>query len=183
MTTDPGKRIAAGIVGTIALGVVARYTLGGVLIAPIGMAIAWWVARRTGRQLSRTASWFAAIAATGVVLLALVGFAVTRMPAGSLAKIEKAADSSQVHRQPPPAWLEKIAPGSTARANARQVNLGPSATMWFALVGAMFGVGMLAGFLGSVGWLAAMPLAYAIAGRWIGSSPRDPPFVEDAVTA
>ncbi len=180
MTT---KQIAAGVVGIIALGVAARYTFGGVLIAPLGMTIASWFARRRGRQLSRSASWVAAVVAPGVVMLVLAGFAATQMPAGSWSKIQKVADSTKVHRQPPPAWLERIAPGSTARANAQQVSLGPAATVWFALVGAMFGVGMVSGLVGTAGWLATMPLAYAITGRWIGSRPRDPPLFEDAVMA
>jgi hypothetical protein len=183
MTTAQGKQIVAGVIGITALGVAARYTFGGVLGAPIGMTVAWWFVRRRGRRLSRSASWVAAIAATGVVLIALIGFAAMQMPAGSWSKIQKAADSTKVHRPPPPAWLERIAPGSTARANAQEVSFGAGATVGFAIVGAMFGVGMLSGFLGTLGWLATMPLAYAITGRWVGSRPRDPPFVEDAVTA
>ncbi len=180
MTT---KQIAAGVAGIIALGVAARYTFGGVLIAPLGMMIASWFARRRGRQLSRSASWVAAVVAPGVVMLVVAGFAATQMPAGSWSKIQKAADSTKAHRQPPPAWLERIAPGSTARANAQQVSFGPGATAWFAVVGTMFGIGMVSGLVGTAGWLATMPLAYAITGRWIGSRPRDPPLFGEAVTA
>jgi hypothetical protein len=37
------------------------------------------------------------------------------------------------------------------------------------VVGTVFLIAMVAGFVGTVGWLATLPLGYAITGRWIGS--------------
>jgi hypothetical protein len=47
----------------------------------------------------------------------------------------------------------------------------------------MISVGLLTGFIGTLGWLATLPLAYAISGHWIGSRPRDPLSVEEAAPA
>lgn len=176
-----GKRLIAGIIGTIALGFLARYTFGVALIAPLGIAIAWWFARRAGRRLSGTASWVAAVTASLVAILAAAGFASTQLPPGFMSKVQQATDSAEAHPQPPPAWLERIAPGSTARANAQASNTKGTMSIGFLLFGATILIGMLSGFLGTVGWLATLPLVYAITGRWIGSGPRDPPTVEESV--
>lgn len=173
-----GKQIAAGILGILALGIAALVTVGGALLAPLGIIVAWLIVRRRNRRLSRGASWIAAVAATAVALVALTTVLWTQLPADTLSQMQRAADSAQTHQPPPPAWLERIAPGSTARAQVRQGSVGKGAMIWFMVIGAGIGIGMLAGVVGTVGWLATLPLAYAITGRWIGSRPQDPPFAE-----
>ncbi len=188
LTTTPRSRefdtgrMLAGAIGTMAIAVTARYTYGGVLLAPLGMAIAAWIARRRGRSTSKLTSWLAAIAAIWVVVVGALGVMALKAPPGSLSSIQHAADSIQTAtpKRPPPAWLERIAPGSTARANAGQpMPIGQNMAVPL-VIGALFSVGLLATFLGSLGWLATMPLAYAITGRWIGSPPRDSTLADAA---
>jgi hypothetical protein len=177
-----GARVVAGVFGTIALGVAARYTYGAVLLAPLGMAVVWLFVRRRQGALSRPASWFAAVCAVEIVLLAGAAFAAVNTPEGTLAKIQHAADSVDANPPPPPAWLERISPGSTERARASRIPMhGTAVTRWL-IVGAIMGTGMIAVFVGTVGWLASLALAFAITGGWIGSPQRSPPQVEEPTT-
>jgi MFS family permease len=167
------RRIVAGVAGVAALVVAAVFTLGGALVAAIGIAVAAAIARRRGRRLSGASSWIAAVAAVAVVLIGVSGFTAARVPAGTLGQIRHAMDSSQANPPPAPAWLDRIAPGATARANARRSaasgNLEGAFGIWAMVVGTVFLIAMVAGFVGTVGWLATLPLGYAITGRWIGS--------------
>jgi len=168
-----GKQIIAGVGGTLALAVAARYTFGGALIAASGMAIAGLIARRRRRPLSRPGSWVGAVAAVAVALVLLVGGGLTMAPKGTLSGIKRAMDTTKVEQKPPPAWLERLAPGAAARANRPPIQLGEGFEIWALVMGSLIGIGMLAGFVGSVGWVASLPLAYAITGHWIGAKPED----------
>jgi len=167
------KRIAAGVAGTIALVIAARVTFGGALVAAVGIGVGSAIARQRGRRLTRLSSWIAAVVTVAVVLIGFAGFEAMRMDPGTFRQIRQAMDSSQAHPSPPPAWLERIAPGAAARANARTSSANPTfATafgVWSIIVGSALVVAMFASFVGTVGWLATLPLAYAITGSWIGS--------------
>jgi hypothetical protein len=174
MRSSQGKQIVAGVVGTFGLALSARYTFGVALVASLGLAVASVTVRRRGRSLTRVSSWVGAVVAVEVALIGIVAFGATRLPAGSFQQIKHTMDSSQANPPPPPAWLERIAPGATARSNARASastgQLGGAFGAWALVVGAVFITGMIATFVGTVGWLATLPLAYAITGRWIGSN-------------
>jgi len=170
------KRIVAGVAGVVALLLTAIFTLGGALVAAIGMGVGATIARKRGKSLTRTTSWIAAVVAVAIVLLGVLGFSVTRVGGNGLKEFRQAMDSAQAHPRPaptPPAWLERMAPGAAARANARAKPPNPALTaaigIWaVVLVTAMFtALGAL--IAGTFGWLATLPLAYAITGRWIGS--------------
>ena len=165
------RQIVAGVAGTLALAIVARYTFGGALIASLGMAIASLIVRRQGRRLTRVSSWVGAVAAVEIALIGIVIFGATRLPDGSFQQIKHAVDSSQANPPPPPAWLERVAPGASARArvNRNSQQFGSGFATWALVVGTFFLTGMVATFVGTLGWLVALPLAYAITGRWIGS--------------
>jgi hypothetical protein len=84
-----------------------------------------------------------------------------------------ALDSSQAHPPPPPAWFERIAPGAAARANARNGRPSPTISaavgIWAIVVGTAIIAAVAAFLVGTVGWLATLPLAYGLTGHWIGS--------------
>jgi hypothetical protein len=175
-----GSRVIAAVAGTVALGVAARYTWGGALLAPIGMAAAWAFLRRGGGRMSRGVSWFAAAIGVEIALLALIAFVAGSAPAGTLDKIQHAADSATANPAPPPAWIERIAPGATARAANRRVQFSGTASTGLMIIGFGIGTGFVATVVGTLGWLATLPLAYAITGYWIGAQRPDPPPLDDA---
>ncbi len=170
------KRIVAGVAGVAALLLAASFTFGGALVAAIGIAVTAAIARRRGRRLSGVSSWVAAVVAVTVALIGVFSFTAAIVPAGTLGQIKHAMDSSQANPRPAPAWLDRIAPGATARANARRSpasgGLEGAFGIWAIVVGTVFLIGMVAGFVGTVGWLATLPLGYAVTGRWIGSHPE-----------
>ena len=164
------RQVLAGLCGTILLAVVAVFTLGGAVVAVVGIGVAALVARRRSRTLSRGMSWLAAGVAVQVTLLAFAGYAALKAPAGTLATMQHAMDSAQANPSPPPAWLDRIAPGASARARATRTPLSPALKKTTLVFTTIFGTGMLAAVVGTVGWLVAFPLAYAVTGKWLGEA-------------
>ncbi len=170
-----GRRIVAGVAGVAALLLAALFTFGGALVAAIGIGVGSAIARERGRRLTRASSWVAAVTAVGIVLIGFFGFEAARMDAGAVRQFRQTMDSSEAHRPPPPAWLERIAPGTAARASVRSPanpTVEAAFGVWAMVVGTVFGAGIVACFAGTVGWLATLPLAYALTGSWIGSRPE-----------
>jgi hypothetical protein len=169
------KRIVVGIAGCLALLLVSTLTLGGALVAAIGMGVGSMIARKRGKRLTRTASWVSAVAAVVIVLLGLVGFTAARLDRQAVNKeFRHAMDSVRaLPPRPPPAWLKRLAPGAAARASARNTpdnpTLDAAAGIWALVVGMTMFATIAAVTVGTIGWLATLPLAYAITGRWIGS--------------
>ncbi len=169
------KRIVAGVAGVAALLLAASFTFGGALVAAIGVGVGSAIARERGRRLTRASSWTAAVVAVGVVVIGFFGIEGARLDAGAVSRFRYTMDSSEAHPLPPPAWLERIAPGAAARAASR----GPANTtvetafgVWAIVVGTAFVGALTACFVGTVGWLATLPIGYAVTGRWIGSRPE-----------
>jgi hypothetical protein len=167
------KRIVAGVAGVAALLLAASFTFGGALVAAIGIGVGSAIARERGRRLTRGSSWVAAVVAVGVVVIGFFGFQAARMDAGAVRQFRHAMDSSEAHPTPPPAWLERIAPGTAARASARKTPANATVQaafgVWAIVVGTMLVAAVFACFVGTVGWLATLPVGYAVTGRWIGS--------------
>jgi hypothetical protein len=164
-------RLAAFVGGAVLLlgGVVV--SLGGVVVAPIGMAVAAYVQRRRGHPLTRGGHWIAAFASMAIAILIAAGALLSLTPKGTVANVMHAADSSSAvaAKQPPPAWLERLAPGY----RVQQVTMEPSSRL-IAVVAAIFGIGFavttFATLYGTLGWGAGMLLGLAVQGRWPGES-------------
>lgn len=165
-------RLGALLAGVVVLlgGIVV--SLGGVVLAPIGMAVAAQVQRRRGRPLTRGGYWIAAFSSMAIVILVVAGALLSIAPTGTVANVMHAADSSSAvaAKQPPPAWLERVAPGY----RVQQARMEPSSRL-LAVFAAIFGIGFavttFATLYGTLGWGAGMLLGLAAQGRWPGSSP------------
>jgi hypothetical protein len=168
-------RIALGVCGLAALAGTSVITMGGALVAVIGVLVAGVVAVRRGRTLGRRASWVAAVAAVGVALLVVAGFTVATSSARHRAQFMRTLDSASVEskKAPPPAWMERMAPGADASSRAQEAMMGPKLSrgvaIWGAVVGGSMAWVMISVMIGTLGWGAGLLLAFAFTGRWIGA--------------
>lgn len=159
-------RIAALIVGVAILGGAARATFGLVLCAPLGVWVAYRFRRARRRPLGAWTGLFSAVGAVVIALLLIGSIVASRLPAGTWSRIRQAADSAsaQSAKQPPPAWLDRLAPGAAARASTTKA---PE----FGVAGMILGFWFLAGFLGivigTIGWSGTMLLVFSASGRWL----------------
>jgi hypothetical protein len=178
-TTDRGtqpsmiRRIAAGAAGIAALIVTTLFTLGTVLVAPLGVLVARALARRRKRELSRGAAWLGAVSASIVGVVLVFGGMIAVAPPETRDLLRAAVDSAQAQEQKQkptelPAWLRRINP-QAAQQNAAADRLASSRgfVTFFGFVGVVMACSMLGTLSGSIGWLASMLLGYAITGRWI----------------
>ena len=165
-------RLAAFVGGAVLLlgGVVV--SLGAVVLAPAGMAVAAYVQRRRGQPLTGGGHWIAAFASMAIAILIAAGVLLSLTPKGTVANVMHAADSTSAvaAKQPPPAWLERLAPGY----RVQQARMEPSSRL-IAVLTTIFGVGFavtaFATLYGTLGWGAGMLLGLAVQGRWPGASP------------
>ena len=165
------RRIAAGAAGIATLIVTTLFTLGTVLVAPLGVLVARALARRRKRELSRGAAWLGAVSASIVGVVLVFGGMIAVAPPETRDLLRSAVDSAQAQEQKPtelPEWLRRINP-QAAQQNAAADRLASSRgfVTFFGFVGLVMACSMLGTLSGSIGWLASMLLGYAITGRWI----------------
>jgi hypothetical protein len=161
-------------VGTLALGAAASATWGAALLAPIGMLLAAAVARRRRRPLTRGASWIGAVAAVTAAIIVAVGIVLALTPPGTLAQIQRSADSASAARADrSPVWVERMKRGAGSAATdtvtARLIR-SRAFVVWTGVMGGVLAVSVLGTIIGTLGWVAALPLAYALRGRWLSGS-------------
>jgi hypothetical protein len=172
---SPAARVVAFLVGLLVGLAALLVSLGTVLFSFASMGIASWMRRRRGRSLTPMASWVASIAGIAVVMLLGVGVTWSLMPKGAWQEAKRSMDSTSANTPPtpPPAWLERLAPGSTQRA--AQMNGKPSESMQAGMLiwGSAALVLMLSGFIGSLGWVSGMLFGFATNGRWPGAQPPE----------
>lgn len=109
--------------------------------------------------------------AAGMFALTLIMF--DALPGGTMREIQHSADSASAasYKKPPPAWVERLAPGTTARAaqgSSTPASLQTPLLLWSVGVGLL----LLAGVVGSIGWAGAMLCGFAITGRWPNDATR-----------
>lgn len=167
-------RVLAVVAGVALFLIGGTVTLGLALAAPVGMLIAWAVARARRRPLTRLASWIAAMLTAAVVVGAAGAYMATKAPAGTFSEMQHAMDSARVARadQPMPAWVERIAPGTAAaqRNSATTPFARSRAVMyWGAAMGVIFTCALFGAIAGTLGWGATALVAYGARGRWLPS--------------
>jgi hypothetical protein len=170
------RRIVAAVVGAATLGIAGIITAGIALAAPVGMAAARVMMRRQHKPSTLRSSWLGAVSAVAIVFLLFFGGVLVRAPAGTFAKVQRSADSAAAMRsEHPPAWLQRVAPGNVPAAP----QLGRQTTHALALLGGVAGgiIGciVLGAVIGTIGWAASLPLAFAINGRWSQKPPQAAP--------
>ena len=167
-------RVLAGIVGGVALITLGVFSLGTVLIAPIGMALMAMILQRRGKHMSMLASWIGAVGASSLLVAGLFAFGATRSKAFNIGQLLRTTDSVSIAQQdkPPPEWLEKVAPGTAVTQRRQRMLLGEKGTRGLAhgsmVVGLLLGVELLGMLAGSIGWAFGMLMGYAFKGRWPG---------------
>lgn len=164
-------RLAALAAGLLLLAVGAFISLGAVLLAPVGMLIASRVQRARGRVLTRSQGWVVGAATVMLALLVAGGLVAAAVPRDAWRRVGEVADSASVAaaKEPPPAWLERIAPGATQQA-AQAPPMSPTLERALMVWSIAFAVGLLGATFGTVGWAGGMLVGYGAAGRWPGSS-------------
>ena len=163
----------------------ALITMGTSLFAPFGVLGARAIAKRRGGRLSRGAAWLGAVLASVIGVPLVVGFLLSKAPAGTVASIRSAMDSAQTQQKPTelPEWLERVSPPGAQQRNAatqEMLTSGPMVTI-FAILGVVAFCTMSGTLAGSMGWAASMLIGYAITGRWIarGDPPRFAPLPDE----
>jgi len=171
-------RIAAGIGGIIiAIGAVI-VTFGGALIALIAIGIAFAIARRRKRPLTRGKGWLVGAGTLAALLLVAVGASIASTPKKTFTELQRTMDSTAA--APPPAmpeWLRRMTPPVQQRSPiADSLVRSRAFTAWTLAMGMALVISMLASYAGSLGWAVAMLGIYAITGRWLPrAEPVGPP--------
>lgn len=158
---------SGALVGGLVITIVALLMSAGVaLLAPLGIWIAGRVQRRRGRALTGFGSWLAGTGSVVIGVLALALVIGASLPAGSWRRAGRELDAVRATQPaPPPAWVERIAPGSARRAAATPP---PSRTAM--IVNLALGFELFTVMLGTLGWGGAMLLGYGARGRWPGAA-------------
>jgi hypothetical protein len=165
-------RVAALIAGLAVLIGAALVSVGVALCAPLGVWAARRVRRARGRTLDAWSSWIGAVSAVIIALILVAGVLASRLPVGAWSRVRQAADSASAHAatQPPPAWLDRLAPGA-ARYSTNGANNPPAFNALFMLFGAVIGVGIFGNIIGTLGWIGTMLMVFAASGRWLRETP------------
>jgi hypothetical protein len=105
--------------------------------------------------------------------LLLAGVAWSLIPAGTWSRARQAADSASAvaKTQPPPAWLDRIAPGTAARASMSSATRSPAMNTFTLILGAWFVAGIFGGMIGTAGWIGSMLIVFAATGDWLHRVP------------
>jgi hypothetical protein len=166
-------RVGAFLVALCLLIGGAVFSLGTVLFAPLGMAIATRLWRPRGRALQMVGHWLAAVSTVMALLVILAAVGASLVPKSALLGFKRTMDSATVASQQPQAvgrGIARATPSDTAKATGR-VPRATSLTLTTITMsfGAAFVVIVFGAIFGSVGWAAGMLLGFAGKGRWPGA--------------
>ena len=169
--TNGVVRVIAFLAGIAMLFFGAFMSFGGVLAGAAGMGIVALARRQRRQQLTRWGGWFASTISVAIVFAIFAFIMAEKMPAGTWQQVEHAADSAAAAsaKQPPPAWVERVFPGTAARRAAGQRAFPSSAQSAFVFASIGLTGAMVVAFFGTFGWGAGMLLGFGARGRWPGS--------------
>ena len=166
-------RVGAFLVALCILIGGAVFSLGTILFAPLGMAIATRFWRRRGRALPIVGHWLAAVSTVMALLVILAAVGASLVPKSTLQQFKTTMDSVTVasqQRQTVGRGIARATPSDTAKAAGR---LPRATSLTFTTItmsfGAAFVVIVFGAIFGSVGWAAGMLLGFAAKGRWPGA--------------
>jgi hypothetical protein len=165
-------RVAALFGGLAILIGITIVSVGVAVCAPIGVWIAARFQRSRGRRFDAWGSWLSAVGAVTIALALIAAVVGTQLPPGTLDRVRHTADSAaaQAPRRPPPAWLDRIVPGGSARYMASTPAAAPPPAGVMMLFGLIIMIGVFGSIIGSIGWVASMLLVFSASGRWLGQS-------------
>ena len=179
------KARAAGFAGVVfAIGSVL-ITFGVSLVAMLAIGIAWAVARRRKRPLTRGVSWLVGVGTVGTIILIVAAISMTRIPKRAFTELGRTIDSTAAAPPPPtPEWVRRVAPQAQhPNPITDSIVRSRAFTIWAMVMGGLFVVGLLAAYAGSLGWVAAMLGVYAATGDWFPrSEPVGPPPLGELVS-
>ncbi|HTE47481.1 MAG TPA: hypothetical protein VK636_19725 [Gemmatimonadaceae bacterium] len=166
-------RAAALVAGLVVLLAGAIISVGLVLLAPLGVWVVHRFQRARGGSLDGWGSWMSAASAVTVGLLVIGGVVTTRLPAGSWSQIRQAADSAseEAAKQPPPAWLSRVVPGSASRYSTPDAKRPTVFNGIILIWGIGIAAGMIGSIIGTVGWIGTMLLVFYASGHWLRVAP------------
>ena len=176
-TTSPTRagaiaRVFAFLAAFVVLVVGALFSVGAAFAAPVGMAVGAWLWRRRGKRLPAIGHWAAAMCGVVAATALYAGLVSVLVPSGTWKQIQHAADSAQTAsaRKPPPAWLDRLAPGMAQQEAARRANQSERTQSLAIAVGLGFTAIFFGVLFGSVGWAGGMLLGLSVNGRWPGAA-------------
>lgn len=148
------------------------FSVGAAFAAPVGMAIGAWLWRRNGKRLPAVGHWLAAMCGVVVATVLYAGLVSALVPSRTWKEIQHAADSAQTAsaRTPPPAWLDRIAPGMAQQEAARRASQSGRAQSLGIAVGLGFTAIFFGLLFGTIGWAGGMLLGLTVNGRWPGAA-------------
>jgi hypothetical protein len=163
------SRLLAGVGGAVLLLFGSLISAGAAFAGVLGLWLAAVIARSRRRELTRLPAWFAAAAAVTLYAGAGIALLARALPEGTFEKIKATADSASAEQRPP-AWLERMSPGTSARMRESATTnspLGRGLTVYGVIVGIAFMLALYA----SLSWSAAMLLTLGFSGRWTPGAP------------
>jgi hypothetical protein len=167
-TASPVARVAAFLGGLCILLVAVVFSLGSALFAPLGMLIVAKVQHSRGRALSVLGHWLAAVASVMILFSLLGTIGASVVPKAAFDKFRRDSDSLSA-KQPPPAWIERMAPGTTKRIAESKRKESPRAQTLGMAFGAAFVVIFFGLVFGSLGWVGGALIGMGVKGYWPGS--------------
>ena len=178
-----GARGLALVAGLGALGLLTVGTLGFVLLALLGMGVAWAVAHRRGRPLTRGAGWWGASLAVALGCAAIMAFGMASMSPGTIAQMQQSSDSAVAASPPPelPEWLQRLDPTAGAKAAQRPDSTmerffrSPAFLIWTGAMSTLLASAVLGALVGTLGWGAGLLLVFGATGRWLPRKLEPPP--------
>jgi hypothetical protein len=165
-------RVAAFIVALCVLIGAAIFSLGTVLFAPLGMAIATYVWHRRGRALTMVGHWLAAVFSVGALLLILAAVGAGLVPKSTWEQFGHTMDSTTAAAQRQAAvgrGIARTTPSDTSKVTSRVPRATSLTTTIMMSFAAAFVAILFGAIFGSIGWAAGMLFGFAVKGRWPGA--------------